>query len=221
MPSRVLIVDDDRAIVRMLQRTLEAEGFEVAPPATAAPRWPGSSRGRPTWSCSTAMMPGLDGLAVARRLRAKGDAVPILMLTARDAVPDRVEGLEAGADDYLVKPFEPVELVARIRALLRRGQVARAVSHGDLQVDPDARLAVAGRPPHRAHRPRGRAAGAAGALGRAGGQPRRGAGRACGRDGPRPTGNAVDQHIAYAALASWARPPLIQTVRGVGFTVRR
>ena len=89
-------------------------------------------------------MPGMNGPAVARRLRAKGSVVPILMLTARDAVPDRVEGLEAGADDYLVKPFETVELVARIRALLRRGQVVRVVSHGDLQVDPDALVAVRG-----------------------------------------------------------------------------
>jgi two-component system, OmpR family, response regulator MprA len=164
-------------------------------------------------------MPGLDGPAVARRLRAKGSLVPILMLTARDAVPHRVQGLEAGADDYLVKPFETVELVARIRALLRRGQVVRVVSHGDLQVDPDALVAVRG----------GR---------RIDLTPReaellallvRSAGRVVSRgealaevwsDGPRPTENAVDQHITYLR-AKLGKPPLIQTVRGVGFVVRR
>ena len=100
----------------------------------------------PTWSCSTSGMPGLDGLAVCRRLRAKGLAMPVLLLTARDAVADRVAGLDAGADDYLVKPFATEELLARVRALLRRGkEPAELLAFGDL----DARS----RP--RASRPRG------------------------------------------------------------------
>jgi two-component system, OmpR family, response regulator MprA len=87
-------------------------------------------------------MPGLDGLAVTRRLRSKGLAVPILLLTARDALHERVEGLDAGADDYLVKPFEVEELTARIRALMRRNQ-GETLAHADLVLDPDSLTAVA------------------------------------------------------------------------------
>ena len=92
-------------------------------------------------------MPGLDGLAVCRRLRSKGLPTPILMLTARDAVPDRVAGLEAGADDYLVKPFAIQELIARLRALTRRRQPSRARlrSYGDLTLDVSARAGDARR----------------------------------------------------------------------------
>jgi two-component system, OmpR family, response regulator MprA len=218
MPSRVLIVDDDAAIVRMLRRTLEAEGFETETAGDGGAALARAERFVPDVIVLDRMMPGLDGLAVARRLRSKGDSTPILMLTARDAVSDRVDGLESGADDYLVKPFETVELVARIRALLRRGQPPRVVSHGDLRVDPDALTAERG----------GR---------RIDLTPReaqllallvRSAGRVVSRDealadvwpdGPRPTGNAVDQHITYLR-AKLGDPPLIQTVRGVGFVIR-
>jgi len=218
MPPRVLIVDDDTAIVRMLERTLVAEGFDTATAGDGGAALARAESWPPDVIVLDRMMPGLDGLAVARRLRAKGDPVPILMLTARDAVPDRVDGLEAGADDYLVKPFESIELVARIRALLRRGQVPRVVSHGDLMVDPDARSAVRG----------GRAIDLT---------PReaellallvRNAGRVVSRSeaitelwpaGPQPTENAIDQHITVLR-AKLGRPPLIRTVRGVGFTVR-
>ena len=218
MPARILIVDDDRAILRMLERTLQAEGFETETAGDGggalarAEAWP------PDLIVLDRMMPGLDGLAVARRLRSKGDAVPILMLTARDAVPDRVDGLEAGADDYLVKPFESIELVARIRALLRRGHVQRVVSHGDLQVDPDARSAIRG---GRTIELTPREAELLALLVRS-------AGRVVSRgeaiaelwpDGPRPTENAIDQHITVLR-AKLGRPPLIRTVRGVGFTVR-
>src|SRR5258708_31662335 len=90
-------------------------------------------------------MPGLDGLAVCRRIRAKGLALRVLLLTARDAVSDRVKGLDAGADDYLVKPFAPEELLARIRALLRRGrEPAEVLAHGDLSLDPATRTAPRG-----------------------------------------------------------------------------
>jgi two-component system response regulator MprA len=89
-------------------------------------------------------MPGLDGLAVCRRLRAKGLSTPILMLTARDAVPDRVSGLEAGADDYLIKPFAVEELIARLRALTRRGAEQARLSYGDLELDVERRKAIRG-----------------------------------------------------------------------------
>ena len=218
MPSRVLIVDDDAAIVRMLRRTLEAEGFETATAGDGGGALARAERFVPDVIVLDRVMPGLDGLAVARRLRSKGDATPILMLTARDAVSDRVDGLESGADDYLVKPFETVELVARIRALLRRGQPPRIVSHGDLQVDPDALTAERGGrridlTPREAQllallvRSAGRVVSRDEAL--AGVWP----------DGPRPTGNAVDQHITYLR-AKLGDPPLIQTVRGVGFVIR-
>jgi two-component system response regulator MprA len=217
--SRVLIVDDDAAIVRMLARTLAAEGFETATAGDGGAALARAESWAPDAIVLDWMMPGMSGPAVARRLRAKGSLVPILMLTARDAVPDRVEGLEAGADDYLVKPFETVELVARIRALLRRGQVVRVVSHGDLQVDPDALVAVRGGrridlTPREAEllallvRSAGRVVSRAEALAEVW------------SDGPRPTENAVDQHITYLR-AKLGKPPLIQTVRGVGFVVRR
>ena len=95
MSSRVLIVDDDAAIVRMLQRTLGAEGFETSTAGDGGAALARAESWPPDVIVLDRMMPGLDGLAVARRLRAKGDAVPILMLTARDTVPDRVQGLEA------------------------------------------------------------------------------------------------------------------------------
>ncbi|HET6849183.1 MAG TPA: response regulator transcription factor [Gaiellales bacterium] len=219
MPSRVLIVDDDAAIVRMLRRTLEAEGFETATAGDGGAALARAERFVPDVIVLDRVMPGLDGLAVARRLRSKGDGTPILMLTARDAVSDRVDGLEAGADDYLVKPFETVELVARIRALLRRSQPPRVVTLGELRVDPDALTAErAGRridlTPREAEllallvRSAGRAVSRDEALAEVW------------HDGPRPTGNAVDQHITYLR-AKLGDPPLIETVRGVGFVIRR
>ena len=219
MAPRVLIVDDDAAIVRMLARTLQAEGFETATAGDGGAALARAESFVPDVIVLDWMMPGMDGPAVVRRLRAKGTTVPILMLTARDAVPERVQGLEAGADDYLVKPFETVELVARIRALLRRGQVVRVVSHGDLQVDPDALMAVRGGrridlTPREAEllallvRSAGRVVSRAEALAEVW------------SDGPRPTENAVDQHITYLR-AKLGKPPLIHTVRGVGFVVRQ
>ena len=103
--ERVLVVDDDPPLRRMLERTLAAEGFEVAVAADGGAALAAAERAAPDVIVLDVAMPGLDGLAVCRRLRGKGLPTPILMLTARDAVPDRVAGLEAGADDYLVKPF--------------------------------------------------------------------------------------------------------------------
>ena len=120
--AAVLVVDDDVPIRRMLKRTLEAEGYGVSLAGDGGAALAAVERAVPDVLVLDVGLPGIDGLAVCRMLRTKGLAVPILLLTARDAVPDRVTGLDAGADDYLVKPFALEELVARIRALLRRGQ---------------------------------------------------------------------------------------------------
>src|SRR4051794_41731831 len=103
----------------MLARTLAAEGFEVAVAADGGAALAAAERSLPDVIVLDVAMPGMDGLAVCRRLRAKGMTTPVLMLTARDAVPDRVRGLQAGADDYLVKAFATEELEARIPALTR------------------------------------------------------------------------------------------------------
>jgi len=128
----------------MLERTLAAEGYAVTTAGDGAAALARvSSASPPDLIVLDVTMPGLDGLAVCRRLRAKGVTVPVLMLTARDAVADRVSGLESGADDYLVKPFAVEELIARLHALARRGQDASVlVSYGDLIIDSAARTAT-------------------------------------------------------------------------------
>ena len=118
--AALLLVDDDPPIRRMLERTLAAEGYDVEAAADGGAALAAVERSMPDAIVLDVTMPGLDGLAVTRRLRAKGLRVPILLLTARDAVHERVAGLDAGADDYLVKPFDADELSARVRALLRR-----------------------------------------------------------------------------------------------------
>jgi two-component system, OmpR family, response regulator MprA len=123
--ANVLIVDDDGPVRRTLARTLGAEGYATVLASDGGAALAEVERQQPDVIVLDAIMPGLDGLAVARRLRAKGVSVPILMLTARDAVGDRVAGLDAGADDYLVKPFAVKELVVRVRALLRRAESDR------------------------------------------------------------------------------------------------
>src|SRR3954468_6879385 len=137
--AAILVVDDDAPIRRMLDRTLSAEGYEVETAADGGQALAAVERSAPDLLVLDVGLPGLDGFAVSRRLRSKGLAVPVLMVTARDAVPDRVAGLDAGADDYLVKPFALDELLARVRALSRRaapegeGAVLRV---GDLTLDP-------------------------------------------------------------------------------------
>src|SRR3954453_5249892 len=118
--AALLLVDDDPPIRRMLERTLTAEGYAVEAAADGGAALAAVERSVPDAIVLDVSMPGLDGLAVTRRLRAKGLRVPILLLTARDAVHERVAGLDAGGDDYLVKPFAPDELRARVRALRRR-----------------------------------------------------------------------------------------------------
>ena len=137
--ATVLIVDDDAKLLKMLQRTLVYEGFHVLSATNGNEALAEVQAHRPDVVVLDWLMPGLDGLGVVERLRAAGDKTLILMLTARDAVEHRVEGLESGADDYLVKPFAPSELLARIHALLRRPSVAirdEALTYADLHLDP-------------------------------------------------------------------------------------
>ena len=143
--ERVLVVDDDPPLLRMLKRSLTAEGFEVTVAADGGSALVAAERSAPDVIVLDVAMPAVDGLSVCRRLRGRGLPTPILMLTARDAVADRVAGLEAGADDYLVKPFAMQELIARLRALTRRGKPAdELLSYADLLLDTASRSATRG-----------------------------------------------------------------------------
>jgi two-component system, OmpR family, response regulator MprA len=135
---RVLVVEDDEEIAQVLQRSLRLEGYEVRVAADGEAALDQSAAFNPDLVILDLGLPKLDGMEVARRLRSADD-VPILMLTARDALEARVEGLDAGADDYLVKPFERQELLARLRALLRRRppRGSASVMVGDLALNPD------------------------------------------------------------------------------------
>src|SRR5215204_948465 len=142
---RVLVVEDDADIAGVLRRSLDKEGYQVRVAGDGEAALEESSVFEPDAVVLDLGLPKLDGVEVARRLRSGGD-VPILMLTARDSLESRVEGLDSGADDYLVKPFERQELLARLRALLRRrpprGMAFLVV--GDLRLNPDTRQAFRG-----------------------------------------------------------------------------
>ena len=138
--GRVLVVEDDADIADVLRRSLRNEGYEVRTSADGVEALDMAVGFVPDLVVLDLGLPGLDGIEVCRRLRQEGD-VPILMLTARAETEDRVTGLDSGADDYLVKPFERKELLARIRALLRRRppRGASSLEVGDLQLNPDTR----------------------------------------------------------------------------------
>ena len=217
MPDRVLVVDDDALVRRMLTRSLAAEGFEVEHVADGGAALAAAEASAPDLVVLDVTMPGLDGLAVCRRLRDKGLATPVLLLTARDELDDRVAGLDAGADDYVVKPFETVELLARVRALLRRGKAPELVlSVGDLTLELETRTVTrAGRVVALSEReadllelllrnarvvvPRERAI------------------EEIWREAAVP--NVVDRYVARLRR-KLGEPPLIHTVRGVGFMLR-
>ncbi|MFC6091146.1 response regulator transcription factor [Saccharothrix lopnurensis] len=144
---RILVVDDDRAVRESLRRSLQFNGYQVELAGDGQQALESVVNQRPDAMVLDVMMPRLDGLEVCRRLRSTGDDLPILVLTARDAVSDRVSGLDAGADDYLPKPFALEELLARLRALLRRatpddprdGSAAAVLRFADLELDPGTR----------------------------------------------------------------------------------
>jgi len=134
---RILVVDDDAAVASSLDRALRLEGYQVEVAADGTSALRNLAVSPPDAVILDLGLPDLDGVEVCRRLRSAGDDTPVLMLTARDAVHDRVAGLDAGADDYLVKPFALVELLARLRALLRRraGTEGEVLRFGDLSLD--------------------------------------------------------------------------------------
>ena len=147
---RVLVVDDDKAVRESLRRSLEFNGYDVVLAADGAEALAGIAAAAPDVVVMDVMMPRLDGLETTRALRTAGNDLPILVLTARDAVGDRVEGLDAGADDYLTKPFALQELLARLRALLRRvvprdDAADEVLSFSDLSMDVGTREVRRGR----------------------------------------------------------------------------
>ena len=140
--ATILIADDDPKLLKMVRRTLIYEGFQVTTATNGRETLDQIQAERPDLIILDWMMPELDGLEVLARLREAGDDIPILMLTARDTIEDRVEGLESGADDYLPKPFAPAELLARLRALLRRFEVTKKekpLAYAGLYLDPATR----------------------------------------------------------------------------------
>ena len=143
-PAPILVVDDDAGIRLALERALRLEGFAVSQAADGEQALAAVAAEPPAIVVLDVTMPGIDGVEVTRRLRGQGDDVPILILSARDGVDDRVAGLAAGADDYLVKPFAMEELLARLHALLRRrpDRAAVTLSVGPLRVDPRGRRAT-------------------------------------------------------------------------------
>jgi two-component system response regulator MprA len=215
--ARVLVADDDPPLRRMLKRSLTADGFEVTVAADGPAALLEAERSAPDVIVLDVAMPAIDGLSVCRRLRDRGLVTPILMLTARDAVADRVAGLEAGADDYLVKPFAIEELVARLRALTRRGRDERALlSYADLTLDTEARAATRGtrtieltgreaallamlmaRPGHAVTREQAQAQIWGGAA----------------------LDNVIDRYVTRLRR-KLGEPPLIRTLRGSGFVLR-
>jgi two-component system response regulator MprA len=225
---RILVVDDDRAVRESLRRSLEFNGYQVELAGDGAQALERVVNDRPDAMILDVMMPRLDGLEVARRLRSTGDDLPILVLTARDTVSDRVSGLDAGADDYLPKPFALEELLARLRALLRRaapdaqgGANAEQLTFADLTLDPGTREVYRGEreisltrtefallellmsyPKHVLTRGRILE-------------------EVWGYDFPT-SGNALEVYVGYLRRKTEAdgEPRLIHTVRGVGYVLR-
>jgi two-component system response regulator MprA len=220
VPARVVVVDDDEALRNAIRRALRLEGYEVALAGDGGEALAQLAGLRADLVVLDVLMPGLDGITVCRRLREGGDQTPVLMLTARDAVSDRVTGLDAGADDYLTKPFALEELLARVRALLRRS-FPDQLRVDDLELDPRTRQV------------------------RRGGRPveltrtefallellMRNAGAVLTRDAIRERvwgvddaygSNTLDVYVGYLRRKTEAggEPRLIHTVRGVGFVLR-
>jgi two-component system response regulator MprA len=218
--AAILVVDDDAPIRRMLERTLGAEGYDVVSAPDGGSALAAIEASAPDLVVLDVTMPGVGGLDVCRRLRSRGLDLPILLLTARDGVPERVAGLDAGADDYVVKPFAADELLARIRALLRRGRTAGEVlAYADLVLDVRTREARrGGRELHLS----AREADLLELLLRNARQvvPRELALERVWGGVSAASLNVVDRYVSYLRR-KLGEPALIHTVRGTGFTLAR
>jgi two-component system response regulator MprA len=224
MRMRVLVVEDDQPLVRIMTKSLETNGFEVLTAFDGEEGLRSARDDRPDAIVLDLQLPRVNGVDVCKRLRSEGNAVPIIMLTARSAVPDRISGLDAGADDYLVKPFSLGELAARLRALGRRGRSApRVIEAGPLLLDTGAREArVDGRPVE--------LTGTEFALLE---YLMQNAGQVLSRDqlreevwgeGFEPASNVVDIYVHYVRRklkAAGLEADPIRTVRGLGYAFRR
>jgi two-component system response regulator MprA len=223
---RILVVDDDRPVRESLRRSLSFNGYDVELASDGLEALQAVADQRPDAVVLDVMMPRLDGLETCRRLRAAGDDLPVLMLTAREMVSDRVAGLDAGADDYLAKPFALEELLARLRALLRRvhgsgDQKGEVISFADLSMDLGTREVVRGHREIRLTRTE------FSLLELLLHNPRRVLSRArileevWGYDFPT-TENSLEVYVGYLRRKTEAEgePRLIHTVRGVGYALR-
>lgn len=223
---RILVVDDDRAVRESLRRSLTFNGYTVDLAVDGIDALEKATGQRPDALVLDVMMPRLDGLEVCRRLRSTGDDLPILVLTARDSVSERVAGLDAGADDYLPKPFALEELLARLRALLRRraagpDEDSETMRFADLSLDPVTREVSRGARAISLTRTE------FSLLEMLMANPRRVLTRGrileevWGYDFPT-SGNALEVYIGYLRRKTEAdgEPRLIHTVRGVGYVLR-
>jgi two-component system response regulator MprA len=223
---RILVVDDDRAVRDSLRRSLQFNDYEVETAADGAEALAQVPVVRPDAIIMDVMMPRLDGLEATRALRAVGNDLPILVLTARDAVGDRVDGLDAGADDYLTKPFALEELLARLRALLRRAR--RVADDEDSTLSfADLTLDTATRDVRRGQRPLTLTRTEFALLELFLQRPRRVLDRSFileevwGYDFPT-TANSLEVYVGYLRRKTEAEgePRLLHTVRGVGYVLR-
>lgn len=230
-PARILIVDDEPAVREALRRSLAFEGYATEEAVDGLDAVEKTAAWQPELIVLDVLMPRMDGLTAARRLRASGVTLPILMLTARDTVGDRVTGLDAGADDYLVKPFELDELLARIRALLRRSSYAAAAGaapdESDLLAFADLRMNLATREVTRGDRPVELTRTEFTLLEMFLAHPRQVLTReqilkaVWGFDFE-PSSNSLDVYVMYLRRKTEAggEPRLVHTVRGVGYVLR-
>ncbi|MCO5221842.1 MAG: response regulator transcription factor [Thermomicrobiales bacterium] len=219
--ARILVVEDDRSIARLLELELGHRGFEVRCVFDGRDALSAIESFDPAAIVLDILLPGMDGEQILARLRRSGDTTPVIMLTARDRISDKVRNLETGADDYLTKPFQTDELVARLRAVMRRSEPDVRLRIGDLVVDPDARAVelagnsveltarefellalLASNTPNVVSR--------ATILDRVWGET------------PDVHPNIVDVYVGYLRrkLETHNRSPQLQTVRGIGFSLR-
>jgi DNA-binding response OmpR family regulator len=220
---RILIVEDERKVLRSIERGLRAEGYEVITASNGDEGYQLSVSQKPDAVVLDVMLPGRDGFQILNALRKAGDRTPVLVLTARDAVEDRVAGLDAGADDYLVKPFAFAELSARLRVLLRRGRPEREtlLRAEDLEIDLINRRVVRGGAEISltarefevlAYLMRNKNAVVTREM----------LGRDVWKEPDHALTNVIDVYITLLRrkVERFGRPPLIHTLRGVGYSLR-